>query len=198
MYTVSRDTISKWEIFLCILSHVPGAIALSLFISKSSNLGKINDAAYPNHSCDNQIIDCSQFQTRSWPLRNFRVTKSNHSFFLIVLCILRFTHMQSFAAYFNRLTDQKLSYFPFKFPFFLFFFYFLTTEVAKCSPWLPIFPHCKGIEGNNLCKEVIRRGDVFYKSCVEVLKYRAVVAIVSVRQRSKGRIFVASAIYIWL
>ena len=37
----------------------------------------------------------------------------------------------------------------------------------------------------------------FYKSCVDILKYRAVVVIVSVRQRSKGRIFVASTIYIW-
>ena len=31
----------------------------------------------------------------------------------------------------------------------------------------------------------------------EILKCRAVVVIVSVRQRSKGRIFVASTIYIW-
>ena len=40
-------------------------------------------------------------------------------------------------------------------------------------------------------------GHFFYKSCIEILKYRAVVVIVSVRQRSKGRIFVASTIYIW-
>ena len=40
-------------------------------------------------------------------------------------------------------------------------------------------------------------GHFFYKSCIEILKYRAVVVSVSVRQRSKGRIFVASTIYIW-
>ena len=36
-----------------ILSHVPRAIALSLFILKSSNLDKINDASYPDLSCGN-------------------------------------------------------------------------------------------------------------------------------------------------
>ena len=40
-------------------------------------------------------------------------------------------------------------------------------------------------------------GHFFYKSCIEILKYRAVVVSVSVRQRSKGLIFVASTIYIW-
>ena len=40
-------------------------------------------------------------------------------------------------------------------------------------------------------------GLFFYKSCIEILKYRVVVVSVSVRQRSKGRIFVASTIYIW-
>ena len=40
-------------------------------------------------------------------------------------------------------------------------------------------------------------GHFFYKSCIEILKYRVVVVSVSVRQRSKGRIFVASTIYIW-
>ena len=40
-------------------------------------------------------------------------------------------------------------------------------------------------------------GHFLYKSCIEILKYRAVVVIVSVRQRSKGRIVVASTIYIW-
>lgn len=122
------------------------------------------------------------------------------------------------------------------------------------------FPHCKGVEGNSLCNEVIRHtvsqqlrwifsrlsqtfeledlckfyrshqtqtakysqkcsfswekalvslrcdyfhtsalfgGHFFYKPGIEILKYRAVVVIVSVRQRSKGRIFVASTIYIW-
>ena len=36
-----------------ILSNVPSAIALSLFILKSSNLDKINDAPYRNLSCGN-------------------------------------------------------------------------------------------------------------------------------------------------
>ena len=36
-----------------ILSHVPSAIALSVFILKSSNLDKINEASYPNLSCGN-------------------------------------------------------------------------------------------------------------------------------------------------
>ena len=41
---------------------------------------------------------------------------------------------------FNWLTDQTLSCFPLQFPFFLpLFFYFLPTEVATCSPRLPIF-----------------------------------------------------------
>ena len=69
------------------LSHVPGTIALSLFISKSSNLDKINDASDPNLSCGNQIIDCSQFQTRPCPLRNFRVTKSNRYPHAVLDCL---------------------------------------------------------------------------------------------------------------
>ena len=39
-------------------------------------------------------------------------------------------------------------------------------------------------------------GHFFYKSCIEILKYCAVVVSVSVRQRSEGRIFVVSTIYI--
>ena len=37
-----------------------------------------------------------------------------------------------------NLQTKQLSCFPFQFPFFL-FFYFLLTEVATCSPRLPIF-----------------------------------------------------------
>ena len=50
---VSRDTILKWEMFVWIFSHVPSAIALSLFILKSSNLDKIKDSSYQNLSCGN-------------------------------------------------------------------------------------------------------------------------------------------------
>ena len=62
--------------FVWILSHVPSAIALSLFILKSSNLDKTNDASHPDLSCGNrEIINCLQFETRPCPLRNFRVAK---------------------------------------------------------------------------------------------------------------------------
>ena len=37
-----------------------------------------------------------------------------------------------------NLQTKQLGSFPFQFPFFL-FFYFLLTEVATCSPRLPIF-----------------------------------------------------------
>lgn len=50
---VSEDTISKRGMCVWIWSHVPSAIALSLFILKSSNLYKINNASYPNLSCGN-------------------------------------------------------------------------------------------------------------------------------------------------
>ena len=50
---VSGDTISKCEMFVWILSHVPRAIALFLFILKSSNLDKINDASHSDLSCGN-------------------------------------------------------------------------------------------------------------------------------------------------
>ena len=52
-YMVSGDIISKWKMFAWILNHVPSAIALSVFIVKSSNLDKINDASYANLSCGN-------------------------------------------------------------------------------------------------------------------------------------------------
>ena len=54
------STISKRGMFVWILSYVPSAIALSLFILKSSNLDKINNAFYPSLSCGNQTIDCLQ------------------------------------------------------------------------------------------------------------------------------------------
>ena len=85
-----------------ILIHVPSAIALSLFILKSSNLDKIDYASYPNLSCGNVtlliaynlklvLVPCA---TSEWPsvLRSF----FNNS----ILCTLRFTHMQSLTAYF--------------------------------------------------------------------------------------------------
>ena len=77
-----------------ILSHVPSAIALSLFILKSSNLEKINDTSYPNLSCGNVTL-----------LIAFRLKlqcghESFVPFFTSILCILRFTHMQSLTAYF--------------------------------------------------------------------------------------------------
>ena len=81
VYMVSGDTILKWEMFVWILSHVPSSIALSLFILKSSNLNKINDACYPNLSCGNVrlLIGCNlklalvPCATSEWPrvLRSF-------------------------------------------------------------------------------------------------------------------------------
>lgn len=103
------SAISKRGMFVWILSYVPGAIALSLFILKSSNLDKINNAFYPNLSCDNQIIDCLQCETRPCPLRNFRVAKSTSFLFSLVLCTLRFTHMQSLTAYFSSSSPVVVS-----------------------------------------------------------------------------------------
>ena len=75
-----------------ILSHVPSAIALSLFILKSSNWDKINDASYPNLSCGTQIIDCLLVETCPGTLHNFRVAKSIlFLFFNSIICTLRFT-----------------------------------------------------------------------------------------------------------
>ena len=67
---VSGDTILKWEMFVWILSHVPSAIALSLFILKSSNLDIIiNDASYPNlkliaYKLKLVLVPCA---TSEWP-----------------------------------------------------------------------------------------------------------------------------------
>ena len=72
---VSGYTISKWEMFVWILSHVPSAIALTLFILKSLNWDKINDASYSNLSSGNvrlliaynlklALVPCT---TSEWP-----------------------------------------------------------------------------------------------------------------------------------
>ena len=53
-----------------------------------------------SHVVMTQIIDGLQFETRPCPLRNFRVAKSTSFLFSIVLCTLRFTHMQSLTDYF--------------------------------------------------------------------------------------------------
>ena len=58
-------------------------VALSLFILKSSNWDKINDASYSNLSCG-QIVDCLQFETHPCPLHNFRVAKSTLFLFLAI------------------------------------------------------------------------------------------------------------------
>ena len=97
---VSGDTILKWEMFVWILSHVPSAIALSLFILKSSNLDKINNASYPNLWCGNDsIIGCVQFETHPCSVRNFSVAKRFLFLFLIVLCTLRFPWLPFFCGY---------------------------------------------------------------------------------------------------
>ena len=54
VYGFKGDHLKMKDIYMDFaVSHVPVAIALSLFISKSSNLNKINDASYPNLSCRN-------------------------------------------------------------------------------------------------------------------------------------------------
>ena len=64
-----------------ILSHVPSAIALSLFILKSSNWEKINDASFMWYC---QIIDCLLVETCPCTLHKFRVAKSTLFVFLTV------------------------------------------------------------------------------------------------------------------
>ena len=98
VYVVSGDTISKWEMFVWILSHVPTAIATSIH-SKIIKLGQNEWRIFPRSLmwwC--QIIDCLQFESHPCPLRNFWVAKNTSFRFLIVLCTLRFTHMQSLTA----------------------------------------------------------------------------------------------------
>ena len=53
-----------------------------------------------SHVVIDQIINCLQFETCACPLRDFRVAKSTSFLSLIILCTLRFTHMQSLTAYF--------------------------------------------------------------------------------------------------
>ena len=60
-----------------------------------------------SHVAMTQIIDGLQFETRPYPLRNFRVAKSTLFLFSIVLCTLRFIHMQSLAAYFFLLAGNE-------------------------------------------------------------------------------------------
>ena len=82
---VSGDTISKWEMFVWILSHVPSAIALSLFILKSSNLDQINAPSYPNHSCDSvRLLIAYKLKLVLVPWATSEWSKVLRSFFNIV------------------------------------------------------------------------------------------------------------------
>ena len=82
---VSGDTISKWEMFVWISSHVPSAIALSLFILKSSNLDKINAPSDPNHSCGNvRLLIAYKLKLVLVPRATSEWSKVLRSFFNIV------------------------------------------------------------------------------------------------------------------
>ena len=62
-----------------------------------------------SHVVMTQIIDGLQFETRPYPLRNFRVAKSTSFLFSIVRCTLRFTHMQSLIDYSLLLAGNEIS-----------------------------------------------------------------------------------------
>ena len=62
-----------------------------------------------SHVVMTQIIDGLQFETHPYPLRNFIMGKSTSFLFSIVLCTLRFTHMQSLTDYSFLLAGNEIS-----------------------------------------------------------------------------------------
>ena len=92
---------SKWEMFVWILIHVPSAIALSLFILKSSTWNKINDASYSNLSCGNiRLLIAYNLKLALVPCTTSSGQKYFVPFHNSILCTLSFPHMQSLTAYF--------------------------------------------------------------------------------------------------
>ena len=83
-----------------ILSHVPSAIALSLFILKSLNWDKINDVSYSNLSCGNLRLLIAYNLKPLYPVQLQNGQKYFVPFYNSILCTLRFPHMQSLLAYF--------------------------------------------------------------------------------------------------
>ena len=88
--------------FVWISSHVPSAIALSLFILKSLNWDKINDASYSSLSCGNlRLLIAYNLKLALVPsvqLQNGQ--KYFVPFYNSILCTLRFPHTQYLLAYF--------------------------------------------------------------------------------------------------
>ena len=96
--------------FVWILSHVSSAIALSLFILKSSNLDKINAASYPNLSCGGvRILIAYNLKLALVPCATSEWPKLLRSFFNSTMYITLYPHAVLDCLFFS-LSPTKITY----------------------------------------------------------------------------------------